>query len=144
MRDPDDFLVSRLRFKHLALVEALDRLHSIRKAAQAIHVSEPAVSKALTEVEASFGFALFERSPAGVTSTERGRVVIEGARLLLNSLRHVLVAAANAEAVLRGCDLTTGLHTAAATDAQAPVAVISSGYPWSPPALSISPAILKA
>jgi DNA-binding transcriptional LysR family regulator len=100
MRDPDDFLVSRLRFKHLALVEALDRLGSIRKAAQAIHVSEPAVSKSLTEVEASFGFALFERSPAGVTSTERGRVVIEGARLLLNSLRHVRVAAANAEAVL--------------------------------------------
>lgn len=97
MRDPDAYLVARLRFKHLALVEALGRLHSIRKAARAIHVSEPAVSKALAEIEASFGYVLFERSSAGVVPTARGEEVIQGARLLLNSLRHVRLAAESAE-----------------------------------------------
>lgn len=97
MRDPDAFLVARLRFKHLALVESLGTLRSIRKTANASHMSEPAVSKALAEIETSFGFALFERSPSGVVPTKRGEAVIEGARLLLNSLRHVRLTAAGVE-----------------------------------------------
>lgn len=100
MRDPDAFLVARLRFKHLALIEALGRLNSIRKAARAIHVSEPAVSKALAEVETSFGCTLFVRSSTGVTPTVRGLTVIEGARQLLNSLHHLRLAAASAEQIL--------------------------------------------
>ncbi|MEI7444530.1 MAG: LysR family transcriptional regulator [Burkholderiales bacterium] len=97
MRDPDAYLVSRLRFKHLALVEALEAEGSIRKAARRLHVSEPAVSKALAEIEESFGFALFERSAAGVDPTARGEAVVEGARLLLNALRNVRHTAAQAE-----------------------------------------------
>ncbi len=97
MRDPDAFLVARLRFKHLALIDSLGALRSIRKAAGAMHISEPAVSKALAEVETSFGFPLFKRSAAGVVPTDRGEAVIEGARMLLNSLRHVRLTAASAE-----------------------------------------------
>lgn len=97
MRDPDAFLVARLRFRHLELVRLLGSLRSIRKTASAMRVSEPAVSKALGEIETSFGFLLFERSAAGVTPTERGEAVIEGARLLLASLRHVRQTAVDAE-----------------------------------------------
>ena len=97
MRDPDAYLVARLRFRHLALVESLGTLRSIRKTARALNFSEPAVSKALAEIETSFGFPLFERSPAGVTPTSQGEAVVNGARLLLNSLRHVRLTAANAE-----------------------------------------------
>ncbi len=93
MRDPDAFLVSRLRFRHLSVIEALHSLRSIRKAARVLHLSEPAVSKALREIEASFGFRLFERSAAGVLPTPQGQAVVEGATLLLNSLRHVRRAA---------------------------------------------------
>lgn len=89
MRDPESFLISRLRFRHLSVIEALSALRSIRKAARVLHLSEPAVSKALGEIEESFGFRLFERSAAGVVPTPRGLSVIEGATLLLNSLKHV-------------------------------------------------------
>jgi DNA-binding transcriptional LysR family regulator len=97
MRDPDSYLISRLRFRHLALVECLGSERSIRKAARSMHISEPAVSKALAEIETSFGFTLFERSAAGVVPTERGAAIIEGARLLLNALRNVRRTAAQAE-----------------------------------------------
>lgn len=96
MRDPDTFLISRLRFRHLSVIEALSSLRSIRKAARVLHLSEPAVSKALGEIEASFGMRLFSRSAAGVEPTPQGLSVIEGATLLLNSLRHVRRSAAQA------------------------------------------------
>ena len=103
MRDPDAFLISRLRFRHLSVIEALGSLGSIRKAAQVLHLSEPAVSKALGEIESSFGYRLFERSAAGVAPTPQGASVIEGATLLINSLKHVRRSAASVgeEVVLR-------------------------------------------
>lgn len=94
MRDPDAYLVSRLRFRHLSVIAALDSLRSIRKAAKVLHLSEPAVSKALGEIEVSFGFRLFERSAAGVVPTTQGSSVVEGAVLLLNSIKHVRKSAA--------------------------------------------------
>jgi LysR family transcriptional regulator of abg operon len=97
MRDPDAFLIARLRFRHLELIEYLGEQRSIRKAAKLMHISEPAISKALAEIETSFGFALFDRSASGVLPTRRGDAVIAGARLLLNSLRHVRVSAAEAD-----------------------------------------------
>lgn len=97
MRDPDAFLIARLRFRHLELIEHLGVQRSIRKAAKLMHISEPAISKALAEIETSFGFALFERSASGVVPTTRGEAVISGARLLLNSLQHVRKTAAQAD-----------------------------------------------
>lgn len=97
MRDPDAFLIARLRFRHLELIELLGSQRSIRRASRLMHISEPAISKALAEIETSFGFTLFERSSAGVVPTTRGQTVIAGARLLLNSLRHVRTTAAEAE-----------------------------------------------
>lgn len=97
MRDPDAFLIARLRFRHLELIEHLGAQRSIRKASKLMHISEPAISKALAEIETSFGFALFERSASGVVPTPRGEAVIAGARLLLNSLRHVRLTAAEAD-----------------------------------------------
>lgn len=105
MRDADAFLISRLRFRHLKVIETLGSVNSIRKAAQALHLSEPAVSKALTEIETSFGFTLFERSASGVVITPRGQAAVEGAVLLLNSLRQLRRAAS---AIGQGVALRVG------------------------------------
>src|SRR5215213_6962522 len=97
MRDPEAALIARLRFRHLELIRSLGATGSLCKTASALNLSQPAISKALVEIESSFGFNLFERSPAGVTLTPRGQAILEGATLLLNSLRHVRRAALHAE-----------------------------------------------
>lgn len=82
-------LVGRLRFRHLQLLVALQSQHSLHAAAAALNQTQSALSKALAEVEASFGFALFERSPRGLRPTLRGEIAIRGAALLLSELEHL-------------------------------------------------------
>ena len=82
-------LVARLRFRHLQLLVELERGGSLRAAAGVLNLTQPALSKALGEVEAAFGFALFTRSARGLTPTPRGQVAIRGAALLLAELAHL-------------------------------------------------------
>ena len=87
-------LVTRLRFRHLRLLIELQRGGSLRGAAVVLNLTQPALSKALGEVEAAFGFALFVRSARGLTPTPQGTMVIRGAALLLEQLAHVRAEAA--------------------------------------------------
>ncbi|GAA4347390.1 LysR family transcriptional regulator [Variovorax defluvii] len=82
-------LVARLRFRHLQLLVAVERGGSLRAAAGVLHLTQPALSKALGEVEAAFGFALFTRSARGLAPTPRGELVVRGAALLLAELAHL-------------------------------------------------------
>jgi DNA-binding transcriptional LysR family regulator len=84
-----EHLVSRLRFRHLRLLTELERGGSLRAAALALNLTQPALSKALAEIEAAFGFALFARTARGLKPTTQGGVVIRGAALLLKELAHV-------------------------------------------------------
>jgi DNA-binding transcriptional LysR family regulator len=96
-------LAARLRFRHLQLLLALEQGGSLRAAAQAMNLTQPALSKALGEIESAFGMALFDRHARGLTPTARGRVALRGAALLLAELAHVQgeVSAAEAAPTLR-------------------------------------------
>ncbi|NML48453.1 LysR family transcriptional regulator [Ramlibacter sp. G-1-2-2] len=97
--EPAARLAARLRFRHLQLLLALQQGGSLRAAAQAMHLTQPALSKALGEIEAAFGVPLFERTARGIVPTERGRIALDGAALLLaqlGHLQHEVVAAAPA------------------------------------------------
>lgn len=52
---------------------------SFAKAARALHLSQPALSRSIQEVERRAGARLFERSREGVTPTETGRVFLRHA-----------------------------------------------------------------
>lgn len=82
-------LATRLRFRHLQLLQALESGGSLRAAAQSMNLTQPALSKALGEIEAAFGVPLFERNARGLTPTARGRVALQGAAVLLAELEHV-------------------------------------------------------
>ncbi|MBO9352565.1 LysR family transcriptional regulator [Bordetella petrii] len=84
-----DHLVSRLRFRHLRLLTEVQARGSLRAAAQALNLTQPALSKALTEIESAFGFPLFARGARGLTPTAQGSVVLRGATLLLQELTHL-------------------------------------------------------
>lgn len=58
--------------RHLRLVLAVQRTRSITRAAEAFHLSQPAVTTALTGLEARLGVALFDRHPSGLDPTPVG------------------------------------------------------------------------
>lgn len=77
---------NRLRVKQLALVASLGQLKTLHKVAKAMHLSQPAVTKMLHEMEATLGLTLFERSPRGMVPTVYGESVIEYAMSTLANL----------------------------------------------------------
>lgn len=81
-----DSLSARLKFRHLRLLDELERCGSLGRAAVQLHLTQPALSKMLKEVEDAFGLPLFERTPRGLTPTPRGATIVEGARVLLAEL----------------------------------------------------------
>lgn len=87
-------LITRLRFRHLRLIVELERGGSLRAAAQTLHLTQPALSKALGELEGAFGFDLFTRTPRGLTPTARGEIAVRGAAMLLAELVHLRAEAA--------------------------------------------------
>lgn len=82
-------LAARLRFRHLQLIIEIKRSGSLRAAAQKLNLTQPALSKALAEIESAFGFPLFTRTPRGLTPTAQGDVALRGSVLLLQELAHV-------------------------------------------------------
>lgn len=57
---------------------------NVLRAAAAIHISQPALSKSIQNLEAELGVRLFERGPRGVSPTIYGTALLKHARLLLN------------------------------------------------------------
>ena len=57
-----------------------------RRAAEAIHLSQPALTKSIQRLEASFGVQLIDRSGRRPVPTPFGEIVIEGARRVLTDL----------------------------------------------------------
>src|SRR5687768_2937053 len=81
-----DAAISRLRFGQLRLLAEMERGGSIRRAARLLNMTQPAVSKALKELESIVGARLYERGVRGVTATAAGNTAARGAKLLLAEL----------------------------------------------------------
>lgn len=69
--------------QQLRQVVALAEHGTFVRAAAALHISQPALSRSIQNLERRFGSSLFLRSAAGVVPTDLGRLYIERARDLL-------------------------------------------------------------
>ncbi|NPC57462.1 LysR substrate-binding domain-containing protein [Caenimonas soli] len=83
MAQIDRVLRSNIKLRHLQLVVALDQFRHLGRTAEFMSVSQPAVSKMLTEVESMLDLTLFERSTRGTEPTASGVLLIEFARSVL-------------------------------------------------------------
>lgn len=81
--------LSRLRFRHLELVRTLAHTGSLHKTARRLSLSQPAVSKAIREIESITGVELFARGPRGTELTRAGLVLVRGAEMLLRELDYL-------------------------------------------------------
>jgi DNA-binding transcriptional LysR family regulator len=86
MTPAPDYLVRRLRLRHLELLVALADAGTMRAAAGRLNLSQPALSKMLGEIESGFGARLFERSPQGLLANALGEAAVYRARVVLGEL----------------------------------------------------------
>lgn len=75
-----------LKIKHLRLVDSINKYGSLRKAAENIHLSEPAASHLLKDVERIFERQLFSRLKTGLVSNEYGEILINKTKSILHEL----------------------------------------------------------
>lgn len=80
------FLQRALTLRHLRLLVALDDLRQVGRVATALSISQPAVSKALAEIEHGVGVPLFDRTPKGMVPTAHGTCLLRYAHMMTNEL----------------------------------------------------------
>lgn len=80
----------RIKFRHLDAFSAIARAGSLKQAAEELHLTQPAISKTLKELEDIAGTRLMERSRAGVRLTPSGDVFLQFAEQSTNALRQGL------------------------------------------------------
>lgn len=65
----------RLNLRHLRAVARIAELGTVNAAAAAVNLSQPAITQALSRLEAQLAVPLFERRHDGMVATEAGRIV---------------------------------------------------------------------
>lgn len=78
----------KISSRQIALLNALGELGNLRKAAAAIHTTQPAASLLLQQLEERLGVQLFERLPRGMQPTLFGEVMIRYAQGALHEFEY--------------------------------------------------------
>jgi len=78
--------VGQLRIKHFTLMARIAELGSLRKAAEAMHISQPAATQMLRDIEAAFGIQVVERTYRGSGVREAATELVSRSRVLLNEV----------------------------------------------------------
>lgn len=87
---PPANLFHRLRIKsrQIMLLVALDEHRNLRRAAAAVHTTQPAATALLQQLEEGLAVPLFERHARGMEPTLYGEVMIRYARSVLHDFEH--------------------------------------------------------
>ena len=74
--------LEQIRLRDLILLEHIQTLGTLRQAALALHVTQPAVTQMLKGLELAFGVALVERGRRGVSLNAAGQAALAALKLL--------------------------------------------------------------
>jgi len=83
----DDRTKRRLKLRDLDILLAVVETGSMGKAAKRLNTSQPAVSKAVVELEDALGVRLVDRSRRGVVPTPYGLALAQRSVAIFNDLR---------------------------------------------------------
>jgi DNA-binding transcriptional LysR family regulator len=83
----DDRIGRRLKLRDLNIFLAVVKDGSMSRAAAELAISQPAVSKAIAEMEHTLGAPLLDRTPYGVEPTLYGRALIKRSNVIFDELR---------------------------------------------------------
>ncbi|SDC97386.1 LysR substrate-binding domain-containing protein [Paraburkholderia lycopersici] len=76
----------RLRLRHLQMLLSIAQTGNLSQSAEALHTTQPALSKWLKELEADVGLPLFERHARGLRPTPYGEAMVQHARSIIGHL----------------------------------------------------------
>jgi LysR family transcriptional regulator for metE and metH len=81
--------MSVLEIRHLRLIKALTETENLTRAAKELHVSQPALSQQLRELEGRLGVLLFHRTRKKMVLTRTGGWVLQAAENVLKEMDRV-------------------------------------------------------
>ena len=82
------WIARKFRLRHIELIAELYDSRSILKASRRLNLTQPTVTKALQDVEATLAVPLFKRSNRGLEPTAYGDIFVRHAKIVLAQLRH--------------------------------------------------------
>lgn len=85
-----DLVAKRVTLRELRLFLAVARSGSLLRAADDIGLSQPALSKAIAELERTLGVRLFDRGNRGVAPTPHGEILLRHAAGVFEELRQAV------------------------------------------------------
>lgn len=124
-----------MELKLLRTFLSVVELHHFGRAADALHISQPALSKQVGALEASLGAKLFERGRHGAELTRFGETFLPDARALVDDADEILARAREAGSGRRG-QLRIGICLSVLTIAPQIIADFRQQYPGVAIALS--------
>jgi DNA-binding transcriptional LysR family regulator len=78
----------RLKLRDLHILLTVVQHRSMAKAATELAISQPAVSKAIADIENTFGLRLLDRSRNGIEPTAYGRALVMRGQTIFDELKH--------------------------------------------------------
>lgn len=85
----DAIINSRLRLKHFEVFRQVCELHTIRKAAFATNMTQPAATKLIQELEEMFQVVLFHRNRRGMQLTPHGEALRRHISIVFSDIAHI-------------------------------------------------------
>ncbi|GAA3357142.1 hypothetical protein GCM10017744_026600 [Streptomyces antimycoticus] len=100
-------IVRRVRIEQLEYIAAVTRLGSLRRAAEELHLSQPALSETVRNLERELGVDLLERKRSGATISAEGRELLPHIATVIEAVDRLRDAAGDQHRVSRMIRLGT-------------------------------------
>jgi DNA-binding transcriptional LysR family regulator len=84
-----------VKFHQIRALVAINQCGSINEASQMLHVTQPALSRSIKDLERELGLTLLQRSYKGMSLTDEGRRIIRHAHMAVESMRRLQIEADN-------------------------------------------------
>lgn len=100
-----------MTIRHLKIFTAVADERGMSKAAKKLHISQPSISQAISELERYYGVKLFERLSQKIYLTKEGELMLSFSRHILDSFEHMEEAmdqAVKNTSLRIGCSVTVG------------------------------------
>jgi DNA-binding transcriptional LysR family regulator len=118
----------RLTLRQLDILEAVARCGSFSRASAELHLTQPAVSMQIKQLEESLGMPLFEHMGKRIHLTEAGRETLEASRAVSRQLANLEHALADLQG-LKGGSLTVSVASSASYLAARLIAAFRQAHP---------------
>ncbi|WP_250515856.1 LysR substrate-binding domain-containing protein [Caballeronia sp. INDeC2] len=93
---------SELKIRQIEAFRAVMLRHTVTRAAESLHISQPAVSRLIADLESRVGFVLFDRLQGRLVPTAEARVLFEEVERAFVGMDRIAQAAQQIRAMRRG------------------------------------------